>query len=103
MPNAPRLITRFAKQFGLDPQAVLAGARGEGGLRNRPGDIGDLSGGGSFGPFQLYTQGALPAETARRGMRECIAELAEEYDFGSVDYIEFQYLKDEHSRRIRAD
>jgi len=35
---------------------------GEGGLRNRAGDVGDLAGGGSFGPFQLYTKGALPAQ-----------------------------------------
>jgi hypothetical protein len=49
--------------MGLDPRAVLSVARGEGGLVNRPGtaDIGDLAGGGSYGPFQLYAQGALPA------------------------------------------
>lgn len=28
---------------------------------NREGDVGDLAGGGSYGPFQLYAQGALPA------------------------------------------
>lgn len=29
-------------------------------MANRPDDVGDLSGGGSYGPFQLYTQGELP-------------------------------------------
>lgn len=62
MANAVPLITRLAIAQGLDPQAVLAVARGEGGLQNRVGDIGDLSGGGSYGPFQLYTKGALPAQ-----------------------------------------
>lgn len=54
-------------RLGLDPRAVEAVARGEGGLSPRPGlaDVGDLSGGGSFGPFQLYTQGALPRNIAR--------------------------------------
>lgn len=58
-PNLLRLLAQFP---GLDPAAVLAVASTEGGLYNREGDIGDLGGGGSFGPFQLYSQGALPAQ-----------------------------------------
>lgn len=55
-------ITSQSRRLNLDPDAVLAVARGEGGLVNRPGtqDIGDLAGGGSYGPFQLYARGALP-------------------------------------------
>jgi hypothetical protein len=62
MASVAPLIAQLARQYGLDPSAVLAVARGEGGLVNRPGtaDIGDLAGGGSYGPFQLYAQGALP-------------------------------------------
>lgn len=56
------LIRRLAPQYGIDPRAAIAVALGEGGLQNREGDIGDLSGGGSYGPFQLYTKGALPAQ-----------------------------------------
>jgi cell wall-associated NlpC family hydrolase len=59
-PVVEALIRRGARRRGLDPRAVLAVAMGEGGLRNRPDDIGDLAGGGSYGPFQLYAQGALP-------------------------------------------
>lgn len=55
-----RMIVAEALAQGLDPRAVLAVAAGEGGFVNRAGDVGDLSGGGSYGPFQLYTQGALP-------------------------------------------
>lgn len=55
-------IRRQAKRMGLDPRAVVAVAMGEGGLRNRKNDIGDKAGGGSYGPFQLYAQGALPAK-----------------------------------------
>lgn len=55
-----QLIIAGARQRGLDPRAILAVARTEGGLVNRAGDIGDLAGGGSYGPFQLYAQGALP-------------------------------------------
>ncbi len=58
--NVTSLIVREALALGLDPRAVIAVAKQEGGLRNRRGDIGDLSGGGSYGPFQLYAQGALP-------------------------------------------
>jgi hypothetical protein len=54
-------IIAGSRQRGLDPRAVLSVARTEGGLINRPGDIGDLAGGGSYGPWQLYAQGALPA------------------------------------------
>lgn len=57
-----QIITREALALGLDPRAVLAVAAGEGGFRNREGDVGDLAGGGSYGPFQLYAQGALPAK-----------------------------------------
>jgi hypothetical protein len=56
------LIEESAQRYGLDPQAMIAVALGEGGLTNREGDIGDLAGGGSYGPFQLYAQGALPAK-----------------------------------------
>lgn len=56
----PYLFQR-ARQWDLDPYALMAVALGEGGLRNRRGDVGDLSGGGSYGPFQLYARGALPA------------------------------------------
>lgn len=55
------LIRRLAPQYGIDPAAAIAVALGEGGLVNRPDDIGDLAGGGSYGPFQLYAQGALPS------------------------------------------
>lgn len=58
----PRLIRELAPRYGIDPAAAIAVARGEGGLVNREGDIGDLAGGGSYGPFQLYTKGALPAQ-----------------------------------------
>lgn len=58
----PRLIRELAPRYGIDPAAALAVARGEGGLVNRADDIGDLAGGGSYGPFQLYTKGALPAQ-----------------------------------------
>lgn len=62
MASVAPLIATLSRTLGLDPRAVLAVARGEGGLVNRPGtqDIGDLAGGGSYGPFQLYSQGALP-------------------------------------------
>lgn len=70
MASVAPLIRSLALQMGLDPAAVLAVARGEGGLVNRPGtqDIGDLAGGGSYGPFQLYAQGALPRQY--RGNRQ---------------------------------
>ena len=51
------LILRFAKKYRLDPAAVMAVARGEGGLGW--GAVGDS--GTSFGPFQLHRGGALPA------------------------------------------
>jgi hypothetical protein len=62
MASVAPLIAQLARQYRLDPAAVLAVARGEGGLTNRPGtlDIGDEAGGGSYGPFQLYARGALP-------------------------------------------
>lgn len=54
-------IRKYAKKYNVDARAAVSVARTEGGLSNRAGDIGDLSGGGSYGPFQLYAQGALPA------------------------------------------
>lgn len=59
MPSTEATIRRLSRKYGLDPRAVLAVAMGEGGLT--PGwHVGDVSGGGSYGPFQLYAQGALP-------------------------------------------
>lgn len=58
----PRLIRELAARYGIDPAAAIAVARGEGGLVNRADDVGDLAGGGSYGPFQLYAQGELPRE-----------------------------------------
>lgn len=55
-------IRQSARRYGIDPRAAVAVALGEGGLVNREGDVGDLSGGGSYGPFQLYAQGALPSQ-----------------------------------------
>jgi hypothetical protein len=55
------LLRRLAPQYGIDPAAAIAVALGEGGLVNRAKDIGDLAGGGSYGPFQLYAKGALPS------------------------------------------
>jgi hypothetical protein len=57
-------------RLGLDPRAVEAVARGEGGLTPRPGtqDIGDRNLGFSVGPFQLFSGGALPARIRSRGM-----------------------------------
>jgi hypothetical protein len=53
------IIRRLARKYGLDERAVIAVALGEGGLT--PGwHVGDRAGGGSYGPFQLYAQGALP-------------------------------------------
>lgn len=57
-----QLIKSLAQKHGIDPAAAIAVARGEGGLVNRAGDVGDLAGGGSYGPFQLYTQGELPKQ-----------------------------------------
>jgi hypothetical protein len=65
MPPANNIIPyllQSASRHGIDPNAAIAVARGEGGLANRSGDIGDLAGGGSYGPFQLYAQGALPSQ-----------------------------------------
>ena len=61
-PGAVPIITRLAAKYRLDPRALLAVARGEGGLVNRGNDIGDKAGGGSYGPFQLYAQGELPKQ-----------------------------------------
>lgn len=56
------LIRALAPRYGIDPAAAIAVARGEGGLVNRDDDVGDLAGGGSYGPFQLYTKGELPKQ-----------------------------------------
>lgn len=70
LPPPEQLIRQLAPRYGIDPRAALVVARGEGGLVNRPGseDIGDEAGGGSYGPFQLYAKGALPASL--RGRRD---------------------------------
>lgn len=57
----PYLLQEAARR-NLDGDALRAVAMGEGGLYNREGDIGDLAGGGSYGPFQLYAQGMLPKQ-----------------------------------------
>jgi murein DD-endopeptidase MepM/ murein hydrolase activator NlpD len=57
-----KMIEFYARRYGVDPRAALVVAPGEGGLVNRPDDIGDVAGGGSYGPFQLYAQGALPRQ-----------------------------------------
>jgi cell wall-associated NlpC family hydrolase len=51
-----RLITQYARQYGVDPRAALAVAMSEGGLGR--GAVGDQ--GTSYGPFQLHVGGALP-------------------------------------------
>lgn len=60
--DVTQTIIQLARKHGIDPSAAIAVARGEGGLANRPDDVGDLSGGGSYGPFQLYTKGELPKQ-----------------------------------------
>lgn len=50
------MIRAYAPRLGLDPYAVAAVSRVEGG--GRFGEVGD--GGTSFGPFQLHVGGALP-------------------------------------------
>ena len=57
MPSVRDLILQFAQRYRLDPAAVMAVARGEGGLDW--GAVGDQ--GSSYGPFQLHRGGALPA------------------------------------------
>lgn len=66
MSSVAPLIRRLAPQYGIDPRAAIAVALGEGGLQNRLHDVGDLSGGGSYGPFQLYAKGALPRQFVGR-------------------------------------
>lgn len=56
MASVAQLIRSYARRYGVDPQAALAVARTEGGLRW--GAVGDQ--GTSFGPFQLHEGGALP-------------------------------------------
>lgn len=85
-----RMIDRIAGRRGIeDERALYAIALGEGGLMDREGDVGDLAGGGSYGPFQLYAQGALPARFrgnpqaaddwawSRQGLRYAIGQMAE--------------------------
>lgn len=56
-------LVQRARQFGLDPGAVLSVASvEEPGLTNAIGDYGT-----SFGPFQLHAGGSLPAEIFARG------------------------------------
>lgn len=57
-------VLQNAPKYRLDPQAVIAVARTEGGLVNRADDRGD--GGRSFGPHQLYEKGALPRQFVGR-------------------------------------
>lgn len=57
-------VLHNAPRYGLDPQAVIAVARTEGGLVNRADDRGD--GGRSFGPHQLFEGGALPKQFVGR-------------------------------------
>lgn len=57
-PRVARLIAQEARRRGLDPEAVLAVAMSEGGVRY--GAVGDN--GTSFGPFQLHIGGALPKQ-----------------------------------------
>lgn len=59
-PPVEAIINRLAPKYDIDPVAARVVAMGEGGLVNRANDIGDLAGGGSYGPFQLYAKGALP-------------------------------------------
>jgi hypothetical protein len=60
-PRVKRLIISRAKKYGIDPQAALAVAQGEGGIRW--GAVGDN--GTSHGPFQLRVGGANPYKGAR--------------------------------------
>lgn len=53
-------VLQNAPKYRLDPQAVIAVARTEGGLVNRADDRGD--GGRSFGPHQLFEGGELPRQ-----------------------------------------
>jgi len=62
--NVSPIIRALARKHGIDPQAAIAVAMGEGGLVNRDGDRGD--GGRSFGPFQLYERGELPRQYVGR-------------------------------------
>lgn len=55
-PQLWNLIRSYAPHLGLDPYAVAAVSRVEGG--GRFGEVGDN--GTSFGPFQLHVGGALP-------------------------------------------
>lgn len=55
-PQLWNLIAAYSGRLGLDPYAVAAVSRVEGG--GRFGEVGD--GGTSFGPFQLHVGGALP-------------------------------------------
>ena len=69
------LILRFAKKYRLDPNAVFAVARGEGGLDW--GAVGD--GGHAFGPFQLNDAGGVI--TGRPGDHAAFANSPAGLDF----------------------
>ena len=56
MSSIEQQIRRAARRHGVDPNAAVAVAMTEGGLR--PGAVGDQ--GTSFGPFQLHRGGAMP-------------------------------------------
>lgn len=56
MSNVARIISLYARQYGVDPRAAMAIANYEGGLHW--GAVGDQ--GTSYGPFQLHVGGALP-------------------------------------------
>lgn len=72
MPEVFELIRGFSRKYNLDPLAVSAVARGEGGLKW--GAVGDQ--GTSFGPFQLHVGGALP-----RGRGPAFANSAQGVDY----------------------
>lgn len=62
--NLRAYIIRRSRALGLDPRATIAVATVEGGFA---GAVGDVGLGGSYGPFQLFTHGALPAWVAAKG------------------------------------
>ncbi len=70
MASVAPLIISLAKKYGLDPNAVLAVARGEGGLSY--GAVGD--GGHAFGPFQMNDAGGVL--TGRFGSSQARARYA---------------------------
>lgn len=67
-----QIIDYWSRRLGLDPRATKIVASGEGGLVDRPGteDIGDLAGGGSVGPYQLYARGAFPTKLRHLSLQQ---------------------------------